>query len=132
MEKKIEDYLHLYLPYDIKVMFYDGERGKTVISEIASLSKEEIILNDPEDDYVFDLKKDSWALQLILRPLPDITDKEFAEMLEIANQNNYKLLERDEIVLRQTAPEIMRYLLSKSFDLFGFIDAGLAIDKTKI
>ena len=28
--------------------------------------------------------------------------------------------------------EITRYLLSRSFDLFGLIDAGLAIDKTKI
>lgn len=29
------------------------------------------------------------------------------------------------------SPEAFRYLLSKGFDLFGLIDAGLALDKTK-
>ena len=29
-------------------------------------------------------------------------------------------------------PELTRYLLSKHFDLFGLIESGLAIDKTKI
>jgi hypothetical protein len=28
-------------------------------------------------------------------------------------------------------PRIYAYLLSKGFDLFGLIEAGLAIDKTK-
>ncbi len=29
-------------------------------------------------------------------------------------------------------PELVRYLLSKSFDLFGLIDSGIAIDKTTL
>jgi len=114
MEKKIEDYLHLYFGQGCKIT----DRQTCIIDTIKgpTITNSGLI----------------WKVEPILRPLSDMTEEEYATMLIIANQNNIKILERDEIVLRQTAPEIMRYLLSKSFDLFGLIDAGLAIDKTKI
>lgn len=61
----------------------------------------------------------------ILRPLSDMTEEEYMEV-------QYRV---DKIGLgydAQQGAEITRYLLSKHFDLFGWIPAGLAIDKTKI
>ena len=61
----------------------------------------------------------------ILRPLSDITDEEEMEV-----QNHV-----DKMGLGYNAvqgAEITRYLLSRHFDLFEWIPAGLAIDKTKL
>lgn len=109
--KKIEDYLPLYLGCDALI-----SDGKTNI--IAPITPSTLI-NILERD---------WKVTPRLRPLSSMTEREFTEMLTIANENNIKILERDEIVLRQTAPEIMRFLISRSFDIFGLIESGLAND----
>lgn len=91
----------------------------------------------------------------ILRPLSDMTEEEARYLYEIvfgedwhnrtwlpkeiysalqwikydSNQNMpARLLAISEVL---GYPEAWRYLLSRHFDLFGWIDAGLAIDKTK-
>jgi hypothetical protein len=64
----------------------------------------------------------------ILRPLSDITEEEKIECV---------LLFDDQFILGQDGkyawratffPSMFKYLLSKYFDLFGLIEAGLAID----
>jgi hypothetical protein len=55
-------------------------------------------------------------LKLILRPLSNMTEEEMKESEPFMFDSF----------------ELTRYLLSKHFDLFGLIDAGLAIDKTTI
>jgi len=80
----------------------------------------------------------------ILRPLSDMTEEEINEcwkLLEwsemIKNNRRYKLNEEfhDSDEGRECGwfsfLKILPYLLSKHFDLFGLIESGLAIDKTK-
>lgn len=73
----------------------------------------------------------------ILRPLSDMSEDECFELGEILNvhipdhliealKNNSKY-----VIDFRYSFEFTRYLLSKHFDLFGLIEAGLAIDKTK-
>ena len=81
----------------------------------------------------------------ILRPLSDMTEEEAREMWSKC----YGEFDGGKCLLHLTAtvdaderndsefdiilgyPDAWRYLLSQHFDLFGWIDAGLAIDKTK-
>jgi hypothetical protein len=73
-------------------------------------------------------------VHLDLRPLSDMTYQELQECGNMVYDfsddpelNNHKWQDF-EIGL---APEQFHWLLSKHFDLFGLIEAGLAIDKTK-
>lgn len=69
----------------------------------------------------------------LLRPLSDMTLIEKAEYETLFGHNPN---ERDEwyttlLIMDIGKPEAWAWLLSRGFDLFGLIDAGLAIDKTK-
>lgn len=55
---------------------------------------------------------------LILRKLEDMTEEEADKLASMCPQRNYD----------KYNPAQFTYLLSKSFDLFGLIEAGLAID----
>jgi hypothetical protein len=74
----------------------------------------------------------------ILRPLSDITEDELMaigvkpkrEWHEPTLQESKKWIVDNQYLEIYSAKEVA-YLLSKHFDLFGLIDAGLAIDKTK-
>lgn len=59
----------------------------------------------------------------ILRPLYDITEDEESETQHLVNEIGFGY---------ELGAQITVYLLSRQFDLFGWIDAGLAIDKTKL
>ena len=88
------------------------------------------------------------AVKPILRPLSDMTLDEAAfcakEMFcDEAEAPDERLTDMAKIAIRDNfgGPHlaswrigflITRYLMSKHFDLFGWIPAGLAIDKTKI
>lgn len=61
----------------------------------------------------------------ILRPLSDMTEEESNEVQCAVDKNGIGFYPTEHA-------EIVRYLLSLQFDLFGWIDAGLAIDKTKL
>jgi hypothetical protein len=69
----------------------------------------------------------------ILRPLSDMTEEEhesyetYYMSLEAQREEDHHSICEVEIAAHTT-----QWLLSKSFDLFGLIDAGLAIDKTKL
>ena len=65
------------------------------------------------------------AVKPILRPLSDMTEPE-----EMEGQN---MVDQMGVGYNAThGAKTTRFLLSRHFDLFGWIPAGLAIDKTKI
>lgn len=88
----------------------------------------------------------TWAVIPILLPLSDMTEDEARAVWEKCYGDDFG---DGECLLHLTAtvdaderndsefdiilgyPDAWRYLLSLHFDLFGWIDAGLAIDKTK-
>lgn len=75
----------------------------------------------------------------ILRPLSDVTDKEFNVVCELLGWNKnefdkewfYSTIKSTMIYLDQ-AFKIVPFLMSKQFDLFGLIESGQAIDATTI
>ena len=61
----------------------------------------------------------------ILRPLQDMTEEESNEVQFRVDKGGIGFYPTEHA-------EIVRYLLSRQFDLFGWIPTGLAIDKTKL
>lgn len=112
MKKELKDYLHLYLGCSVK--WYNGK--------IATL-----IDTDKTNCNIYDVVKYHTGIENIkpiLRPLSDMTEEEEMEWRNISGGNQSP-------TLKESAEEI-RWFLSKHFDLFGLIEAGLAIDKTKL
>lgn len=110
--KKIEDYLHFYLGCECYQR--DEEGGEVTIGKLIEIGVHKAVLAGTLCDYEFV----SWEVKPMLRSLMDMTDAEKSEI---------KVFYHDEM----GQADRTRYLLSKHFDLFGLIPAGLAIDKTQ-
>lgn len=70
----------------------------------------------------------------ILRPLSDINTEEKKWYSDLTGYNIDDLEEHYCPMLNLDIgnPTVWSYLLKQGFDLFGLIEAGLALDKTKI
>lgn len=140
MENKIEDYLHLYI----------GCQGK-ISDGIATINNVDIT-----GVTIDQVNRGSFTCNPILRPLSDMTEEEKMQLIRICHpEKEYpiiKYIDLDKEVLNFSSktqrmkyyrifacgfygtwhPEEMKYLLKQGFDLFGLIESGLAIDKTKL
>lgn len=110
MDKKIEDYLHLYLGCEFQ---WAGKYNYKLTAFWLSQ-----ILKNPDINNI----------KPILRPLSDMIKKELDEVSEIwihmsSDKNNSAM---------QCYAASVKYYLSKHFDLFGLIPEGLAIDATTL
>lgn len=142
MTKNIKDYLHLYIGH---------------LAEISQLSQRMVAYGFEDgqvkiNGYFIDAleKESSFVIKPILRPLSDMTeeDKTILFRLAFGAEHEYTsfgfspveqilLADKDKstrcaVSLTSIPAEGVRYLLSRGFDLFGLIEAGLAIDKTKL
>jgi hypothetical protein len=121
--KDIKDYLPFYTGCDILVPY--GEAKFCYIQTYLHRNDINVVV-DIGDNYVaFDFHE----VKPILRPLSDITEEE-CNLLSWSYTNAYgrKLLYSPEML----NPEEFKQLLVWGFDLFGLIEAGLAIDKTTL
>jgi hypothetical protein len=142
MSKNIKDYLHLYLGCDIFIPRPEPDR------------KDDIMRLTAEKIFKYDLSN----VKLLLHPLPDMTEDEARWLCElkegtiigqvdVINIKTHKVdfidgemdsgdgwceMKDKEVLFKYMNAEQVRYLLSKHFDLFGLIEAGLAIDKTTL
>ena len=66
-----------------------------------------------------------YVVKPILRPLSDMTEPEEMEVQNMVDQMGVGYSATH-------GAQITGFLLSRHFDLFGWIESGLAIDKTKI
>lgn len=66
--------------------------------------------------------------KLVLRKLSDMTEEERAQKDRLKNMEDNYTSAWEPLMNRA---ESIKYLLSKHFDLFGLIPAGLAIDKNQ-
>lgn len=115
MEKKISDYLHLYLGCDIMILCYKDYSGGTY--KLTGKIFANIIDNyNPKEDLI----------KPILRPLSDMTEEEREEL------NDIELGESSWPTVARALAPCFAWMLSKGFDLFGLIESGLAIDKTTL
>lgn len=112
MTKKIDDYLKYYI-------------GCRVFDES--------VYNDLTPDLLAWVIKQNRADELkpILRPLSDMT-LEDGKYFGIEDEKELGEWKYDFGYFGVLPPDDFHYLLSRGFDLFGLIDAGLAIDKTKL
>lgn len=129
--KDIRQYLHFYLGCDAFV-FLDE-----VITD-GWLKKQ--LKEQPNLRYSIRIEAGSLGYILyngykpILRPLSDMTEEEMNECwFNMEGSVEVRCEYKDGGVKRfDSTPAQVRYLLSRGFDLFGLIPAGLAIDKTKL
>jgi len=155
MEKKIQNYLHLYLGCEYRIRYIDYQVGEyTVWSKLTAAR-----LSKLEDLSIAEI-------QIQLLPLSDITEEEMKELWHIVFKRPFHptgrilssylqdkknprwiLMSGVERLGIQLNGDIWAdsdlhnwpmnphlntmYLLKQGFDLFGLIEAGLAIDKTK-
>jgi hypothetical protein len=66
-------------------------------------------------------------VKLILRPLSDMTDEEKKELCIVRDWPDYKTVMNN--LYWKYSPEMFKFLISKHFDVFGWIEKGLAISK---
>lgn len=131
MKKDITDYLHLYLGCEVEY----GYEGRRSIGDLHGLDPKfgwKVFTRRPIPDY-HTVRTE--LIKLILRPLSDMTDQEMDEVWYGHEPKNVLVMDyKNSGITRKVAlcSERTRYLLSKGFDLFGLIAAGLAIDKTLI
>jgi hypothetical protein len=143
--KTFKDF-HLYLGQPVKVWFAD-EHGRMTIECEGRLSwnheedTEWIIYSPLPTDELDAFEDTDFEFKLLLRPLSDMTEEEakcwydFRGRYQITNpkcaiENVYRGLYSEGHNGMQVA-ELTRHLLSKGFDIFDLIPAGLAIDRTK-
>lgn len=115
--KRIEDYIHLYNGCEI----FTGTGYVTLVAVykeiIPCTSFKIIVLNG---NIIHELDGD---FKLCLRLLSDMTEEE---------RNVLKNIQQVGLSYNQWDGERVRFLLSKHFDLFGLVEAGLAIPTTKL
>lgn len=134
MEKKLSDYLHLYLGCEVlvkdKIITGTGDTGVVENIHIATLTtvsilgsvkqKFRILIGAMSVERSFNFEDD----KLVLRPLSDMTEDE--TNFQWNTFCNIKLINQ------QVVAEEIRWLLCQHFDLFGLIESGLAIDSTTL
>lgn len=141
MKKDIKDYLHLYVGCEVS-REHSESRSKKFIEHgrLVGVSASEVEVG--ETVAVIDAGLDhfhEWYVsetKPLLRPLSDMKEEEAAHIDRMARRQkdgqvtpaNTKFVTG----IRTETAEALVYLLSKSFDLFGLIEDGLAIDKTQI
>lgn len=130
MKKELKDYLHLYACAKCLIVKNFG----------AKVIEETVTINTLYENQFNDGHK-SYIKKLILRPLSDMTEEEENEIeCEFGSYglgvnhlcNALKNHDMRYVKRLDDAFNLTRYLLSKHFDIYGLIEAGLAINKSKI
>lgn len=129
--KRIEDYLNLYLECICLVKTESAEfkgilKGVYLDRWHGWQSDHELALQIYTLEGGFHTYRQK-EVKLILRPLSDMAEEESLELYLVER----KCLEPGSHWLLSYGP-CCQYLLSKGFDLFGLIEAGIAIDKTTL
>lgn len=119
MEKKLSDYLHLYLGCAVKHQSFVNP------FQLKSISSNGILrVGGFDDDVSYNTVVEN--IKLCLRPLSDMTEDEWKDF---RLPDTYQEVFKSGKVFK---PSEFLQLLKHGFDLFGLIDSGLAIDKTKL
>lgn len=121
MGKNIKDYLHFYLGCECERR---GESDTAILTGISYDDTQGIwwcYFSNKESDY-----SDIEVVFPKLKPLSAMSEDEWTEVEKIVAKK-----ETGEIEIPVAYAEICKFLLSKRFDLFGLIEANLAIDSTK-
>lgn len=131
MSKQLKDYLHLYLGCECRITGYSELRHILMVNE-TGLSV--CTGTDINGVHIWWKSKDC---KLLLRPLSDMTEDEgfaLSDIMGFFTPDNFisAIKSGSKYVMDfRLSFELTQYLLKQGFDLFGLIESGLAIDKTK-
>ena len=120
--KKLKDHLHLYLGCEALV---EGYTNRKYPFNYRGIINYQLLLESGQ--HYSSVK----AIKPILRPLSDMTEEEAREGEIWGVWHDVNLMGEDWDTFG-FSPHNFKHLLSKGFDLFGLIEAGLAIDKTTL
>lgn len=143
-EKKIEDYLHLHLGCEIVF-----EKSNYYFVHNFGIHNGDVNILTASLLHCIKFHSEGLIYKIRLRPLSDMTEE---EAIELAQIQKYNIPEdegvREELISIYSDDGELRlgthylpismykdgllWLLKHGFDLFGQIDLGIAIDKTKI
>jgi hypothetical protein len=136
MEKKLEDYAHLYIGCEFMAESEPNSKEPN-IETIKSVDNSIKMVNFGHGD-----AKLFTDIKLLLRPLSTMTDDEVNELWDKQLNWNEKYHNKRDTIFSSgfddcqfdlyDAATVAKYCLSKGFDLFKLIPAGLAIDATKL
>lgn len=156
MKRELKDYLHLYLGCECESAFVGKNQRFVGITKTRPAENAQYIDSAMVQFIIngrFETRPCSPRLiKPILRPLSDMTEEEFRQLVasdgvsegdylsgiwygdkqltityNSYGNKSYKHYESDALPTK-----IIPFLLSKHFDLFGLIEAGLAIDSTTL
>lgn len=106
----VQDYLHFYIGQQASFIDEDGNDHMYTL------------------DYEVLAKFAPSATHLFLRSLESMTEEEHNEQIELMDSiENYM----GDVIVSHSGASI-KYILSKGFDIFGLIEKGIAMDKSKI
>ena len=120
--KELKDYLHLYIGCKISIA---GRYNVTLTVDMTGTETIDLAACLANPEY-----------KPILRPLIDMKPDEIVYIGEYLKMGfaNAEIIKNHKYCwsLVHLNPNVFVYLLSKQFDLFGLIEAGVAIDATTI
>lgn len=116
MKRDIKEYLHLYIGQEI---IHNGGIKEDAIELTPFILRQ-----------FYDFLRQIHDYKLLLRPLSDMTEQDM-RICELEDRGYTKSMLKENMELLLT-PTMFLYLLKQGFDLFGLIDARLAIDKTTL
>lgn len=131
MEKRIEDYLHLYLGCSVMVERKGNDTNNTVNKTVLAGPYKLVAVGISDNKRV--LKLDGYnpvatdTIKPVLRPLSDMTED---EAIEFGWMRLFTLEHFIDKKLYQ--PDFFAHLLARHFDLLNLIEEDLAVDVTKM
>lgn len=130
MKKKLEDYLPFYIWCDVMT----GDKRIAIKCQLAGVEYDYAVVDHPTKGRLVTIVQN---IQLLLRPLSDIKERDYhdiAEELEINTASVYTWLDRALVKgdFFATTVRLVNALRKREFDCDRLIEAGLAIDKTKL
>ena len=128
--KTLENILHLYLDCDVMV-------DLTMRAKLIGYQNGYCVIQYYGDSSGYTMHNQFNIIKPILRPLDSMTEEEAKDIWDKCMPNGgYKHNHKDRLLCSThtvvIASPLFPELLSKSFDLFGLIDSGLALDATKL
>lgn len=133
MKTELKDVLHLYLGCQVQTNYRRETTGGSPMKKLKGTLQEidlympdkcGVLLEDQSDKTHYS-NLDIKTVKPILRPLSDMTEKEWLKEMpdRPALKPGYEL---------NFSATQFNWLLKQGFDLFGLIESGQAIDKTKL
>ena|SRR5690606_20811408 len=126
--------LSAYLPYELNVLhttFIEFGKNRVFIDTLESLHEDCATFKSSMDYYFTDPQENECEIKLILRPLSDLTKKEFRiKLKELGYRTDEDGISDiiSDIQLMYANYEIMVFCFENHIDVFNLIPQNLAID----